>query len=134
MVCFSLRGLLGKGWCQSLHNLIVNRRERPHKVLKGSWIFVTMLDHTTFVKHQLWSHNLVTHQDIPPHPPPPPTSSSSLSKVMLGLYQLDLLVLEHKDENIMTIKVYVHPLTCREQNSKTISVLYAANQKGYMRN
>jgi len=85
--------------------------------MKGSWIFVTQLDHKTVVKPQLRSpRNPVTHQDVPYHPPPPPPpSSSSLSKDMLGLHQLVLLVLKHKDEGITTLRVYFHPLTSRLQ-------------------
>ncbi|KAH3854180.1 hypothetical protein DPMN_096718 [Dreissena polymorpha] len=55
--------------------------------------------------------NPVTIPDIPLHSFSP--SSTSLSKDMLGLYLLVLLVLEHKDENIMALKVHVHPYTSR---------------------
>jgi len=69
--------------CESLHNCILHCMRHPHMVLNGSWIYVTQVEHETFVKPQL----------IHPHPPP----SSFLSKDMLGLYQLVLLVLELKD-------------------------------------
>jgi hypothetical protein len=48
---------------------------------------------------------------------------------MLGLYQLGLLVLEHKDEDITALRVYVHPLTSRLQVSKSqkITVFICSN-------
>ncbi|KAH3696882.1 hypothetical protein DPMN_084362 [Dreissena polymorpha] len=33
--CYPVGGLLGKGWCQSLHTFIVHRRRHPDKVLKA---------------------------------------------------------------------------------------------------
>ena len=41
--CSPVGGLLDKGWCQSLHNVIVHCKRHPHKPRKGSWIFVTQL-------------------------------------------------------------------------------------------
>lgn len=44
-MCSPFGGTFDKGWCPSLHNFTVHRRRHPQKVLKGSWIFVTQLDH-----------------------------------------------------------------------------------------
>ena len=61
--CSPVGGLLDKGCCQSLHNFIVHCRWHPHKPRKGSWIFVTQLDHETVVRPKLRSpRNPVTHQ------------------------------------------------------------------------
>ena len=110
--CSPVGGLLNKGWCRSLHNFIVHCRRHPHKPRKGSWIFVTQLDHETVVKPQLRSsRNPVTHPDVLYHPPP---SSSSL-KDMLRLYQLVLLVLENEEEDITAFRIHVHPLISRLQ-------------------
>lgn len=67
-------------------------------------------------------HNPVTHPDVPHHHPPPPPS---LSNDMLGLYQLVLLVLEHKGEDITALRVHVHTLTSRLQlpRSQKVTVL-----------
>ncbi|KAH3812636.1 hypothetical protein DPMN_141072 [Dreissena polymorpha] len=141
-------GLHGKGWCQSLHTVIVIRRRHPHEVLKGCWIFVTQIDHETVVKPQPRSLcNPVTQTDIPYYPPtpPPPSSSSSfsssfssfsLSEGMLGLYQLVLLVPEHTNENIIPLNVHVQPLTSnlRVQKSKPMAVFIRSkiDDKCYM--
>jgi hypothetical protein len=84
--------------------------------MKGSWIFVSQLDHETVVKPQLRSRNSVTHPDVLYHPPPP-----SLSKDMLGLYQLVPLVLDHTDKDITALRIHVHPITTRLR-CKKISV------------
>ena len=107
--CSPVGGLLDKGWCQSLNTFIVHCRRHPHKPRKGSWIFVTQLDHETVVKPELRSlRNPVTHQDVPYHPPPP--SSPSSLKNMLCLYQLVLLVLKHLDckcRGLQKISVFI---------------------------
>ena len=81
--CSPVGGLLEKSWCQSLHNFIVHCRRHPHKLLKGSCIFIMQLDHETVVK---------------------PSSSSSSLKDMLCMYQLVLMVMEHEEEDITAFR------------------------------
>lgn len=122
--CSPVGGLLGKGWCQSLHNFIEHGRWHSHEVLEGPWIFITELHHETIVQPQLRSPaNPVAHPDVPDHPPPPP-SSSSVNEELMDLYHLVLMLLEQQDEVITVTGIHVHPLTSGAQltNARQIAL------------